>query len=199
MNLSAGQLLKILQGFPSVSRYHLAFSGGLDSTVLLHLLAELQDRLAGSLHALYVHHGLQAEADAWGLHCRQVCQAHSIPFTQLDLKLFPHQGESLEALARDARYTALAAAMGRGEMLLTAQHQNDQAETLLLQLLRGVVLPGWPQCPGRPASVRAGWCVPCWTSRAQIWRPMPGNAACIGWKMRATSICGLIETISAIG
>ncbi len=158
MNLSAGQLLKILQGFPSVSRYHLAFSGGLDSTVLLHLLAELQDRLAGSLHAMYVHHGLQAEADAWGLHCRQVCQAHSIPFTQLDLKLFPHQGESLEALARDARYTALAAAMGRGEMLLTAQHQDDQAETLLLQLLRGSGPAGLAAMP-RQTRFGEGWLV----------------------------------------
>ncbi|MEN8177889.1 MAG: tRNA lysidine(34) synthetase TilS [Pseudomonadota bacterium] len=148
MNLTSNRLLEILQGLPAANRYHLAFSGGLDSTVLLHLLAEVRDRLPGSLHALHIHHGLQSDADAWGLHCRQFCEALSIPYNQLELGLTGRQGESLEALARDARYAALAAAMGKGELLLTAQHQDDQAETLLLQLLRGSGPAGLAAMPG---------------------------------------------------
>ncbi len=137
MNLTSKRLLQILQGFPAANHYHLAFSGGMDSTVLLQLLADVRDSLPGNLHALHIHHGLQMDADAWGLHCRQLCKNLSVPLQQIDLNLLPKSGESLEALAREARYSALAAGMQHGDMLLTAQHQDDQAETLLLQLLRG--------------------------------------------------------------
>lgn len=137
MSLTSHRLLRILQDFPAASHYRLAFSGGLDSTVLLHLLTDVRDRLPGNLHALHIHHGLQAGADAWGSHCRQLCKDLSVPLRQIDLNLLPRSGESLEAVAREARYSALAAAMHPGDILLTAQHQDDQAETLLLQLLRG--------------------------------------------------------------
>ncbi len=158
MNLTSKELLEILQGFPTARHYHLALSGGLDSTVLLHLLAAVQGGLDGTLHALYVHHGLQADADAWGRHCEKSCNDLSIPFKQLELNLSPRRGESLEALARDARYSALAAAMDEGDMLLTAQHQDDQAETLLLQLLRGSGPSGLAAMPRR-VRFGQGWLV----------------------------------------
>lgn len=137
MTLSAARLLDTLRRLPPASRCHLALSGGLDSCVLLHLLVSLRHELAWELAAIHVHHGLQAQADVWEAHCRSLCEGYHIPFTGLRLALKPSPGVSLEALAREGRYLALAGEMGEGDLLLTAQHRDDQAETLLLQLLRG--------------------------------------------------------------
>src|SRR5699024_5299182 len=115
----------------------LAYSGGVDSTVLLHLLWRLQQlRPTLTVRAVYVHHGLSANADLWATHCRQQCQQWHIPFDMLTVSL-NLTGESLEAAARQARYQALAAYLAPHEVLLTAQHQDDQAETFLLALKRG--------------------------------------------------------------
>jgi tRNA(Ile)-lysidine synthase len=137
VNLTAIRLFDSLRQLPSASRCHLAFSGGLDSCVLLHLLAELRSRLPYELHAIHVHHGLQHQADSWQAHCEQQCEAYNIPLKTVCLTLKVNSGESLEAVAREARYRAMAEKMEQGDLLLTAQHQDDQAETLLLQLLRG--------------------------------------------------------------
>ncbi|MCU7883559.1 MAG: tRNA lysidine(34) synthetase TilS, partial [Candidatus Thiodiazotropha sp. (ex Lucinoma annulata)] len=137
MTLTATRLLESLKQLPQASCCHLAFSGGLDSCVLLHLLAELRLQLPYELRAIHVHHGLQAEAGEWQRHCENICESHDIPLDNVQLTLTPIAGESIEAVAREARYQAFAECMGEGDLLLTAQHQDDQAETLLLQLLRG--------------------------------------------------------------
>ncbi|MCU7906487.1 MAG: tRNA lysidine(34) synthetase TilS [Candidatus Thiodiazotropha sp. (ex Epidulcina cf. delphinae)] len=137
MTLTAARLLETLRQLPQASCCHLGFSGGLDSCVLLHLLAELRPQLPCRLRAIHVHHGLQAEADAMQGHCERICDSHGIPLDNVPLTLSPTAGESLEAVAREARYQAFAERMGEGDLLLTAQHRDDQAETLLLQLLRG--------------------------------------------------------------
>ncbi|MEW8582807.1 MAG: tRNA lysidine(34) synthetase TilS [Candidatus Thiodiazotropha endolucinida] len=137
MNLTATRLLETLRQLPSASSCHIALSGGLDSCVLLHLLAELRSQLPYDLHAIHVHHGLQYQADSWQTHCERVCQGYDIPLDTVRLTLNVNSGESLEAVAREARYRAMAEQMGEGDLLLTAQHQDDQAETLLLQLMRG--------------------------------------------------------------
>ncbi|MCG8106779.1 MAG: tRNA lysidine(34) synthetase TilS [Candidatus Thiodiazotropha endolucinida] len=137
MSLSPDQLKQTLDSLPQAGCCYLAFSGGLDSCVLLHLLHELAPQLAYPLRAIHVHHGLQAGADAWQQHCEAVCAGYHIPLISLELDLVPDKGDSLEAVAREARYKALARQLSPGDLLLTAQHQDDQAETLLLQLLRG--------------------------------------------------------------
>ncbi|ODB83056.1 tRNA lysidine(34) synthetase TilS [Candidatus Thiodiazotropha endoloripes] len=137
MSLSPDQLKQTLDSLPQAGCCYLAFSGGLDSCVLLHLLHELVPQLPYPLQAIHVHHGLQAGADAWQQHCEAVCAGYRIPLITLALDLQPKKGHSLEALARAARYQALARQLSPGDLLLTAQHQDDQAETLLLQLLRG--------------------------------------------------------------
>lgn len=110
----------------------------MDSHVLLHLLAthrrQFPDHL---LSAVYVNHGLHPEAARWGDHCAAVCQALAIPFQSLTVDARPQAGESPEAAARRARYAALATLVAADTTLLTAHQQDDQAETLLLQLLRG--------------------------------------------------------------
>jgi tRNA(Ile)-lysidine synthase len=120
------------------SRLWLAFSGGLDSLVLLHSLCALRDELSGfSLRAIHINHGLQDEAQAWSEFCRQQCTQLEVPLVIKSVQVSTQNGESLEAQARHARYEALASCLGKNDILLTAQHSDDQAETLLLQLLRG--------------------------------------------------------------
>ncbi len=109
-----------------------AYSGGLDSHVLLHLCVRHRLRV----RAVHVHHGLQAGADGWAAHCQSVCDALGVALAIRHVDARPQKGDSPEAAARQARYRALQQALDAGEILMTAQHRNDQAETFLLQLLR---------------------------------------------------------------
>jgi len=149
-------LLKTLQDLPTPGSYLVAYSGGLDSHVLLHAMAALRDQLGIPVRAIHLHHGLQQQADQWQLHCETTCAELNVPLLVEQLGLQPAPGESIEAAAREARYAAIARHLQPGEMLLTAQHRDDQAETLLLQLLRGAGvegLSGMPPC----RKWHAGW------------------------------------------
>lgn len=110
----------------------IAYSGGLDSHVLLHLMKQTEF----SCTAVYIDHGLQQQSAQWALHCEQVCQQLAIDYKTVHTDARPARGESPEASARGARYKALAKLMNKGDILLTAQHQQDQSETLMLQMLR---------------------------------------------------------------
>ncbi len=115
-------------------RYVLAFSGGIDSTVLLHAAAARRDE-GLCLRALHVNHGLHPQAADWARHCREQAAALGVDCQVLMLDAAP--AGNLEAWARERRYAVLGAALREGEVLLTAHHQQDQAETVLLHLLRG--------------------------------------------------------------
>ncbi|UVK81996.1 tRNA lysidine(34) synthetase TilS [Pseudomonas sichuanensis] len=126
--------------------WYIAFSGGLDSTVLLHLLADYaRNHPAPPLRAVHVHHGLQAAADAWPAHCKTVCDALGIELDVIHVQV--GQGASLEQAARDARYAAFEKLLAPGAVLFTGQHRDDQAETLLFRLLRGAGLRGLSAMP----------------------------------------------------
>lgn len=122
----------------------LAYSGGLDSSVLLEAAA-IEARARGArLLALHVHHGLSPNADAWLAHCEARCRALGVGFSAERVALQDAAGSGVEEAARLARYTALGRMCrthGAG-LLLTAHHLDDQAETVLLQLLRGSGLAG---------------------------------------------------------
>jgi tRNA(Ile)-lysidine synthase len=146
--LRPGWLLERLHDdFPLPSRYLVAYSGGLDSTVLLELLQRLRDRLPAPLAAVHVDHGLSPRAGQWAAHCRAVCAGYDIPLTTIAVQARAAAGESPEAAARRARYGALGGILTDGAMLLTAHHRDDQAETLLLQLLRGAGVDGLAAMP----------------------------------------------------
>ena len=114
-----------------------AFSGGLDSTVLLHQLVQWRTENPGvTLRAIHVHHGLSANADAWVRHCENVCQQWQVPLVVERVQL-AQEGLGIEAQARQARYQAFARTLLPGEVLVTAQHLDDQCETFLLALKRG--------------------------------------------------------------
>lgn len=118
----------------------LAFSGGLDSRVLLQLLAEQQQSLGIVLHAMHVHHGLSLNADDWALFCEKTCAGLKIPLKVIRANLILDAGIGVEAAARQARYQALFTS--NADYIVLAHHQDDQAETLLLQLLRGSGVKG---------------------------------------------------------
>jgi tRNA(Ile)-lysidine synthase len=118
------------------------YSGGLDSTVLLHLLAELRGEF--ELSAVHVHHGLSPAADAWAEHCVRQCAALGVPL-RVDRVTVDRAGLGLEAAAREARYQVFAQL--RVDSLALAHQRDDQAETVLLQLLRGGGLKGLAAMP----------------------------------------------------
>lgn len=115
----------------------LAYSGGVDSTVLLHALVKLKQQQADlAVRAIYIHHGLSQNADNWASHCQQQCQQWEIPFIIEKVKLDISAG-NIEEQARNARYQAIYRHLKSDEMLCTAQHLDDQCETFLLALKRG--------------------------------------------------------------
>ena len=138
-----------------------AYSGGRDSTALLHATLGAAEPLGIEVVALHVHHGLQPDADDWLVHCRARCErwaraGRPIRFDHRRLTATPPRGASLEAWARDERYRALAQ-MARHHgcaLVLLAHHRRDQAETVLLQALRGAGPAGWSAMPA--AAERAG-------------------------------------------
>ncbi|MBL8260992.1 MAG: tRNA lysidine(34) synthetase TilS [Xanthomonadaceae bacterium] len=114
----------------------LAWSGGMDSTVLLHLLAQDADQRARGLRAIHVHHGLHPDADAWAAHCEALAHAWSVPLTVVRVNVDRDSGLGIEASARQSRRAAFAAELRDGECLALAQHRDDQAETFLMRALR---------------------------------------------------------------
>ncbi|HEX6827909.1 MAG TPA: tRNA lysidine(34) synthetase TilS [Burkholderiales bacterium] len=126
-------------------RLCLALSGGVDSSVALDILAGLRRSLGFRLSALHVHHGLSPDAGRWAAFCARICRARRVPFSVEKVAVRRSRGESLEAAARDARYAALA--RQDADWIVLAHNRDDQAETLLLQLLRGAGLEGLAAMP----------------------------------------------------
>jgi tRNA(Ile)-lysidine synthase len=130
-------------------RCAVAWSGGLDSSVLLHLLLQLRRERPGelALRALHVDHHLQAAAPLFRAHCRRLARSWRVPLTMLDARPRQDAGDSLEEQAREARYACWRAELGPGELLLCAQHGDDQLETFLLAMLRGAGPAGLAAMP----------------------------------------------------
>lgn len=121
-----------LSRYPCEGERWLAYSGGLDSTVLLHLLTALEI----PLRAIHIHHGLSPNADRWQTHCEEVAAAHGVPLVAERVAVDPSDG-GLEQAARRARYRIFEQYLQPGDQLLLAQHGDDQVETFFLRLLRG--------------------------------------------------------------
>lgn len=129
------------------SRLVIAYSGGLDSSVLLHLLWRLSQQRPIQLTAAHFDHGIDPRSESWAEHCEQVVKTLDIDFVRGSRESAPLQGESQEMMARRLRYQWLRSEMGRGDALLTAHHLDDQAETILLHLMRGSGLQGLSGIP----------------------------------------------------
>lgn len=126
---------------------HAAFSGGIDSTVLLHGLLRIRDQLPGPLSAIHVDHGLHADSGRWDAHCRDLCRDWQLPYRSGRVADRPAPGHSPEEWAREARYRMLEQFMEPGAIVVTAHQQDDQSETMLLQLCRGAGPAGLSAMP----------------------------------------------------
>ncbi len=122
---------------PPPERYVVALSGGLDSMVLAHALSTSREQHGKSLAVVHIDHQLHPESTAWANHCKAFAAKSEIEFLTDVVKVDVDAGKGPEAAARDARYTALHQYVTASDWLLSAHHQDDQAETLLLNLLRG--------------------------------------------------------------
>ena len=134
------RLAPLVQAGAGPLRLTLALSGGLDSSVLLHVLADLRQQLPIVLQACHVHHGLSPEADGWRAHCEAVCAALAVPCETHCVQVDRCSKAGLEAAAREARYRVLMSI--RNDWLVLAHHADDQAETLLFRLSRGAGVKG---------------------------------------------------------
>lgn len=118
---------------------YVGFSGGLDSTALLHQLA-LHPTLSQKIHAVHINHGLSAHASEWEEHCKQFCAALTIPLSVHHVKIDPTN--NIEERARTARFAVFHSLLTQKDGLVLAHHEHDQAETLLLNLMRGAGVDG---------------------------------------------------------
>ena len=149
---------QLLRNLPSCEQIWIGFSGGPDSTALLHLFyywakATQQPQ---KISALHIHHGLQKEADEWALHCRNVCTNLAIDYHEQRINVQPVAGKSTEDVARRMRYAAMAQRLTSKDVFCTAHHGDDQAETVLLQLIRGSGPQGLAAMP-ESRRLGAGW------------------------------------------
>lgn len=151
-------MLPPLPDLPDGARVLVGYSGGLDSTVLLHALAAA--RVPG-LTAIHVHHGLQAAADEWARDAAAFCETLAVPMILCRAHMAIDAAAGPEGAAREARYALLRGQMQPGDLLVTAHHRDDQAETVLLRLVRGVGVHGLAAM--RPLSDFAP---------GRLWRPL---------------------------
>ena len=167
-----------------------AFSGGIDSTALLHLLAGIRDgagrvvtRRPGArglaalsappftLRAIHIDHQLHADSSLWARHCRRIARELKVPLSVRRVQVKAARGDSVEAVARDARYQVLRAALRAGEYLAVAQHADDQLETFMLAFMRGSGVAGLAAMPASMPFGRSTLCRPVLDStRAQLQR-----------------------------
>jgi len=159
MSAVGDALADIRQRFPDAQRLVVAYSGGRDSHVLLHA-ARQQSPLP--VRALHVVHGLQSVAAPWPQHCERVCAALDVPLDVVEATVVS-AGQGLEAAAREARYDVFAQQINPHDLLLQAHHAEDQAETLLLRLMRGTGIRGMAAMP----TTRA-------LGQGILWRPLLG-------------------------
>lgn len=141
-----------LQTLPREGHWHLALSGGLDSVFLLHCITALANAEGRSLNAIHINHGLQPEALEWESQCQALCHQLGISFRDHRLHMDPDRPD-LEARARRARYEVFEETLQPGDTLFMAHHGDDQAETVLLRLLRGSGVRG---LAGMPATRKLG-------------------------------------------
>ncbi len=135
----------LAQGFDNT--YWIGYSGGLDSHVLLHLIASQRMLYPIKIRVVHINHGLSPNAQNWAVHCASVCKQLEVDFISQTIFIPPNTAKSIEELAREGRYKVFSELLVKNDVLLTAHHQDDQAETVLLQMLRGAGPKGLAAMP----------------------------------------------------
>jgi tRNA(Ile)-lysidine synthase len=137
-----------LKAIPRHSKYYVALSGGLDSMILLSAFVSYLKSQSSpcTVEAIHVHHGLSEYANDWADHCQQECARLGV-HCYVERVGVVNKGQGLEAAARDARYGVFERYLAGGGVLLQGHHQNDQAETVLMKMLRGAGVEGLSGMP----------------------------------------------------
>ena len=156
-----------LHSYRHCRRWWIAYSGGVDSHVLLHMLAQLRDTEPNipPLIAIHINHQLNPHADAWTEHSRSVCARLGVELIVERVNVARDGGVGIEAAARIARYAAFERHVQQNELLLQAHHGDDQIETLLLRLLRGSGIGGLTAIPSSRS-----------LGKGQLLRPLLGSS-----------------------
>jgi len=149
---------------PNIQRLVIAYSGGVDSHVLLDMAVQVQQLHQRPIKIIHVHHGLSQYANDWANHVEQVAQAYNVDYVIKRVSVNQQQA-SLEDAARQARYQAINQELVIGDVLLLAHHQQDQAETFLLRLMRGSGVTGL-------AAMKDSNVVPFNQLNIPAWRPL---------------------------
>lgn len=147
LRFSADQLAESLSLLPAGRSYWVGYSGGADSTALLTALGELKSHQNLNVRALHINHGLHPDCDKWQIHCEKYCLDLGVPLETQHIFVSRDSGHGLEAEARRLRYGIAASLLEKNDIFLTAHHRNDQAETLLLNLMRGSGVDGLAGMP----------------------------------------------------
>jgi tRNA(Ile)-lysidine synthase len=146
-------LAPALKPYLSLPRWWIAYSGGVDSHVLLHAISQLRDadKNIPPLAAVHINHQLNPKASEWAQHCQAVCAQLGIELLIEKVDVARDSGAGIESAARSARYAAFERHVQQNEVLLQAHHADDQVETLLLRLLRGSGISGLTAIPAARA------------------------------------------------
>ena len=146
MSFTPEQLKQNISSFADASCLWVAYSGGCDSHVLLHSLVSLRSEIKAEIKAIHINHGLSPLANEWEDHCRKICEQLVVPYLAVTVNA-QAKNSSPEEAARHARYAEWKKLLNKNEVLLLAHHQDDQAETVLIQLLRGSGVKGLAAMP----------------------------------------------------
>ncbi len=143
MSKVSQQIINKILSFKAKGKIHVAFSGGLDSAVLLHAVVSNKTKFSeDKIVAVHVDHGLQEVSSVWAQQCKQIALAYGIDFKLIQLQVKKGKGESIELAARNARYYEFEQLLGPEDVMLFAHHADDQVETFLQQALRGAGVQG---------------------------------------------------------
>ena len=153
MSFTAALLKENIAQYSDAKVLWVAYSGGCDSHALLHSLVALRSQIPSEIKAIHINHGLSPLANEWEQHCREICEQLSVPYTAIKVdastKKSGSNKTSPEEAARHARYAEWNKLLNKDEVILLAHHQDDQAETVLLQLLRGSGVKGLAAMPAQ--------------------------------------------------
>jgi len=159
MSFTLNQLKQNIKSFADAPCLWVAYSGGCDSHVLLHSLVSLRSELKAEIKAIHINHGLSPLASEWEDHCRKTCKQLSVPYLSISVNARANK-KSPEEAARLARYAEWKALLKKNEVLLLAHHQDDQAETVLIQLMRGSGVKGLAAMPAQQIFAQGLLCRP---------------------------------------
>ena len=148
MSFNPALLKEHLTQYPDAKVLWVAYSGGCDSHALLHALVALRSEITSEIKAVHINHGLSPLANEWEEHCRLSCEQLAVPYMAISVNA-RLKNKSPEEAARFARYVEWKKMLGKNEVLLLAHHQDDQAETVLIQLLRGSGVKGLAAMPAK--------------------------------------------------